>query len=550
MATTEGSRRVIHFHNLVNHNIHYKSKHDSVKKNPSWRTWISLANTMMGSSIVVFPVVFNQSGIILSVICMIVMAVILFKTCQWYLQSTLNYELDLTEVIKRTLGMKWYLVYSISNCFLLYFISIIYFILACSFSYPVIKVIIDSFTSDATVMRSQTSFDKYSYQWQGIALVGFLFLLICQKNLQCILKITQFGMLSVIIVVLFCFIKGVENISTGDVSDIPLFSSSVVTIIGVFFLSFQVHSLFLPIVKDNAIQKNNNRDLKVAYAICFTVYAIIGIFGAFAVTGKDPVDGNPGSTILEFYSSRDIFTVIVQVGLFIYVIGVYPIIVLGSRNNLFMLLEMKFPDLSKKKIPFYGITIFYSLSSLLIQILNINISILISISGYFISLFVAIIIPVLIKVRGPKTALGNIQNMHNFVHTTEDLDISQHDEQDNKIMTSSHDHDHEQIKQDLENMQASTKEDQKSKKNGESIQSNQIGSTNSYQDNHSTQSSKKPNKGLKDKKQDQNDEKIVLHHQNSHKIKRVVKKHKAIENQQNNNNQEEQVGSYHSSNRL
>lgn len=80
-----GISNTVHFHTLVNHNVHYKSKINKVKKNPSWRTWVSLSNTMMGSSIVVFPVIFYQSGIVLSTICMIVMAFILFKTCQWYL---------------------------------------------------------------------------------------------------------------------------------------------------------------------------------------------------------------------------------------------------------------------------------------------------------------------------------------------------------------------------------------------------------------------------------------------------------------------------------
>lgn len=75
----------------------------------------------------------------------------------------------------------------------------------------------------------------------------------------------------------------------SDLSDTPIFTSNVITIIGVFFLSFFLHSLFLPIIKDNAIQKNNSRDLKVAYLISFIVFAVIGVFGAFAISGKDPV---------------------------------------------------------------------------------------------------------------------------------------------------------------------------------------------------------------------------------------------------------------------
>jgi sodium-coupled neutral amino acid transporter 9 len=43
--------------------------------------------------------------------------------------------------------------------------------------------------------------------------------------------------------------------------------------------------MVVPIMKNNTIQENNNRDIAFGYAWTWCVYCMAGTFGAFAVAG-------------------------------------------------------------------------------------------------------------------------------------------------------------------------------------------------------------------------------------------------------------------------
>ena len=134
-----------------------------MKKNSSFRTIISLCNTMMGSSIIFFPVVYFQCGIVSSFIIMILCCFLLYKTCSWYNFYALPYEKDLSEVIIRILGRKWSYLYDISNFLLLYFVSIIYFLLISSFSFPLISELLQLYNPNIVAKRNEFTYSKYSY---------------------------------------------------------------------------------------------------------------------------------------------------------------------------------------------------------------------------------------------------------------------------------------------------------------------------------------------------------------------------------------------------
>jgi sodium-coupled neutral amino acid transporter 9 len=53
--------------------------------NPSWRTICALVNTMIGGTMLTLPILFRESGLIISAIILFVSGVISYKTCSLYI---------------------------------------------------------------------------------------------------------------------------------------------------------------------------------------------------------------------------------------------------------------------------------------------------------------------------------------------------------------------------------------------------------------------------------------------------------------------------------
>ena len=83
-----------------------KSFSDS-PKNSSFKTIFNLSNCMVGSSIVVFPLIFSTSGVVTSLLVLIFMGVITCKTCLLEIVHFKVQELDFPDVVQRIMGRKW-----------------------------------------------------------------------------------------------------------------------------------------------------------------------------------------------------------------------------------------------------------------------------------------------------------------------------------------------------------------------------------------------------------------------------------------------------------
>ncbi|KAL4481017.1 hypothetical protein ABPG72_014485 [Tetrahymena utriculariae] len=383
--------------------------------NPSWRSWIAAANTMMGSSIVVFPAIFKENGIITSFICMFVVGAFLYKSCIWCVKYCQPHERDLYDTIERLLGKTWKGVYTAANSILLFLVSIIYFLLFNSFFFPLVKYFLEGAFSVEVAQRDEATFDKFSYEWCGIVTISVFFLILAKRDLSFIMKITQYGLLSVGVIVLFAIVKFGTNITNGiDLQDTPLFTPKIYNLIGVFILSFQIHCLIIPILRDNKDQTKNERDTFVCYVITFVTYILISLFGVLAISGKSPINGNPGDTILEYFSDTDVFNIIVRFGLCIYIIGVYPIIVFGSRSNFFSMF------LSKQKQPtsfsFLFSNVIYCGCALIAILTRLNLGVIMSFAGYVVSFFIVILLPILIRIKCGKLEKESQKESQNKKH--------------------------------------------------------------------------------------------------------------------------------------
>ena len=78
---------------------------------------------------------------------------------------------------------------------------------------------------------------------------------------------------------------GIININSNNFnsSDINLFTDQIATTLGVFAISFFIHSIMIPIFKNNKNYCNNIRDLKIGFVLTCLIYLAIGIFGSLAI---------------------------------------------------------------------------------------------------------------------------------------------------------------------------------------------------------------------------------------------------------------------------
>lgn len=73
--------------------------------------------------------------------------------------------------------------------------------------------------------------------------------------------------------------------NAGVFDEVKWFSWDLSTMAGTFAMGLLCQSMVVPIMKNNTIQSNNNRDIAFGYAWTWCVYCLAGTFGAFAVAG-------------------------------------------------------------------------------------------------------------------------------------------------------------------------------------------------------------------------------------------------------------------------
>jgi hypothetical protein len=64
-----------------------------------------------------------------------------------------------------------------------------------------------------------------------------------------------------------------------------LFSSGFPSLAGALCVGYFLHPVAIPIMKNNANQKNNSRDLFFAYLLVFSFSCLVGTFGYFGFSG-------------------------------------------------------------------------------------------------------------------------------------------------------------------------------------------------------------------------------------------------------------------------
>ncbi|CAD8055073.1 unnamed protein product [Paramecium sonneborni] len=403
-------------------------------KNSSFQTILSVSNTMVGSSLLVIPVLFQQSGILSALIVALIFGLISCKTCSLLMVHNKLEELDLPQTIMRILGQKYNLIFNITNIIILYFAGVVYFILICNMLYSLLQLVCNqlemNYASKTDIVLSQLS-----YQWCGIVYMFLLYLIMLQKNLSLIIKLVQYGVISVIALILYIITNG--SINMQQILNANLFTLDVVTLCGVFSVAFMVHSCIVPIMKNNLEQQNNLRDIAISFGWTWIIYALVGIFGAIAIQGKIVNPSGDGSTVLD-YLEQNLFSYGIQVLQLLQLTTVFPLLSFITRSQFFTLIY-KLEQPPQKWFIIY--TTGVALSTLLFQCFNISVSLILSLSGAVIGFFQIYLIPIQLHLTCLYAKQKINDNRAGLINDTiqylENPDVSIFDEQDQKCIDHS-----------------------------------------------------------------------------------------------------------------
>ena len=366
-----------------------KSFHES-PKNSSFKTIFNLSNCMVGSSIVVFPLIFSTSGVITSLLVLAFMGIITCKTCLLQIVHFKVLELDFPDVVKRVMGKKWSFAYCFCSSLLLFITGVIYFMLICNMLYMVIGFFMRR-NGMEVASKDDLVFDRFSYQYTGIIMIFFCYIMFYLKDLTVILKIGQYGIISIFTFIIYIITKGSENMSNGNITsdNIKILTPDFATLCGVFSLSFMCHNVIIPVIRNNHDESKNQRDIVLGYIMTGSIYLIIGIFGCFAIAGLNP-ENKRYDTVLEYFSD-DIFTVVIEILLFMQLLSVVPILWYVCRSQFFNLIY------GNDEIPFKYYVLantVFAIVSLIVQMLNVNPTLIISLNGGVIGYLLVYTVPI------------------------------------------------------------------------------------------------------------------------------------------------------------
>ena len=127
-------------------------------------------------------------------------------------------------------------------------------------------------------------FKKYSFQWACILSAIISAPLIFKRDMNSLLKIVKYAILSVVAYGLFILVCLGRNLIEGTIhfSHYVKFDSDFSSVAGAFALSFISHTTAMPVLKKNANLNNNQRDLLLGYMLTAFLYFFSGFLGSLA----------------------------------------------------------------------------------------------------------------------------------------------------------------------------------------------------------------------------------------------------------------------------
>ncbi|KRX08777.1 hypothetical protein PPERSA_08088 [Pseudocohnilembus persalinus] len=133
----------------------------------SLTTILAICNSMVGTIVLIIPVNFAGSGILLSIILMLIMGLMSMQTCVWILKPQKDDEDEIGLIVKRVLGKSWYTLCALSASTLIFCVGMVYFVLINSTFWQILSFFFyRTNVQDNVGDPNEIIFDKFSRQLQ------------------------------------------------------------------------------------------------------------------------------------------------------------------------------------------------------------------------------------------------------------------------------------------------------------------------------------------------------------------------------------------------
>jgi len=205
----------------------------------------------------------------------------------------------------------------------------------------------------------------------------------------------HYGVICLYIYTLFIIYIAIENISDGTFethkSEVSFVTEDVANLAGTFALSCMLHNAAIPIFRQNRNQKNNTRDLSLAFFLTFLIYFLIGFFGSLGILGKTPKNCQTANNVMDFFDKDDILPFLIEIIYLSHLLTAFPIVNYLARSQIlkFILGRENIPNIYKD---FFNLGILSI--CLIFGLLNVNPDIVIAIDGAIMGLFIIYVVPI------------------------------------------------------------------------------------------------------------------------------------------------------------
>ena len=258
---------------------------------------------MVGSGIVAFPWTFQESGFLLGLIISIVSLFISYRTCILMIRVAGN-DKEYFDTLYKYWGKWAYYLGFISTMLIMVAAVTAYFINLSTMLYYIALALADWMTGHDYTPVNSADFSTFSLAYMAILLFVMEAIITSKKDLSIFIRLMSFGSAFIIALIVFIVAFGFYGMATttyklaGPTDVIPpytedskerylkLFNTDFSPLAGNLGIGYFLHTVSLPIVRNNAVPKNNERDLLFGYLLVGFTYMSVGVMGSIGFIGS------------------------------------------------------------------------------------------------------------------------------------------------------------------------------------------------------------------------------------------------------------------------
>ncbi len=383
---------------------------------------------MVGSGIVSLPWTFQESGFLLGLIICLVGLVVSYRTCILMIRVAGN-DKEYFETLYKYWGKWAYYCGFISTLLIMVAAVTAYFINLSSMLYYIALALGEWIINPAVPYKpvNNADFSTFSLAYMAIVVFVIEMLITAKKDLTIFIRLMSYGSAFIMALIVFIIGFGFYGLGTSHYEVAPasfvippytdsegpryikLFNADFSPLAGALGIGYFLHTVSLPIVRNNANQKNNERDVFLGYLLVGFTYISVGIMGSIGFVGSyfsEYYINNKTSMMeqncMNMFSVKDGLAFLMRFALFALLFCCFPLINHFLRSLVFQLF---FRDREITRGIFFSVNTIGLLVPTLITIFYPKIGSILGSIGAIAGLLIVYVLPVITYLKKYRTEI-------------------------------------------------------------------------------------------------------------------------------------------------